>query len=188
MIQFIKLQDLQDFLSRLSKRERLIFYGAAFFVSLAFFDFLILSPVFSKINSLDTEIRQRELGIKKNLHILAQKDRITVEKAKYVSFSSLKKSDEEEITALLKEIEKLADKHSVYLVDMKPADAKGKGSSNKFYVNLNCEAQMEQIVSFMYGIENSDELLTVDKYQINPKSKDSSIAKCAMSICKVVLP
>ena len=187
-MKFIKLPDFQMFFSRLSKREKIVFYAAAAFISLGLFDFLILSPVISKINSLDGQIKAEEVSIRKNLHIMAQKEKILSEKARYSSFSNTMKTEEEEVTSFLKEIEVLADKNSVYLVDMKPAEVKGKGQSNKFYVNLNCEAQMEQIVSFMYGIENSDMLLTIDKYQITPKSKDSSIARANMSICKVVLP
>lgn len=187
-MKFLKLQDFQLFFSRLSKREKVVFYAAATFISLGLFDFLILSPVVSKINSLGQQIKLEEVLIKKNLHIMAQKERILADRARYSSFSNSMKTEEEEVTSFLKEIEILADKNSVYLVDMKPAEVKGKGQSNKFYVNLNCEAQMEQLVSFMYGIENSDKLLTIDKFQITPKSKDSSIARCNMSICKVVLP
>ena len=47
---------------------------------------------------------------------------------------------------------------------------------------------MEQLVDFMYNIENSDKLLMIEKYQISPKSKESSVAKCAMSISKIVIP
>ncbi|HNW40109.1 MAG TPA: GspMb/PilO family protein, partial [Candidatus Omnitrophota bacterium] len=85
-----------------------------------------------------------------------------------------------------KEIESLASKSSVYLVDMKPSGTKESGSSKRIMINLNCEAQMEQLVDFMYNLENSNILLSIEKYQLTPKTKESSVAKCSISVYKVV--
>lgn len=180
----IKIQAFYDFYSRLSKNEKKLFYCAALFASLALFDLLIVSPVFNKIRSLNQEISEKTSAIKKYLHILSQKERISEETAKFGYFLSALKSNEEEITILLKEIENLADKSSVYLVDMKPQDS--KGSQNKFSVSLSCEAQMEQLVQFMHSIESSDKILTVDRYEITQKSKESTIVQCSMSVSKIV--
>jgi len=179
---------LQKIFTRLSKRERFVLYIAGFLITLTFLDRLIIEPIFSKMYELDQEIRQRESVIRRNALILAQKDRILSELTKYNSFSGTSKSEEEEVTSFLKEIETLANKSSVYLVDMKPAGLKDMGSSKKYTINLNCEAQMEQLTDFMYNIENSNSLLTIEKYQISPKSKESSVAKCSLSISKVVIP
>ena len=183
-----KPQTFYNFVARLSKREKIIFYAAVSFVSLTLLDRLIISPIYSKIKSLNEEIQERESSIKKNLNILDQKDRISSEITKYTTFLSSTESDEEEMTSLLKEIEGLANKSSVYLVDMKPAGLKSAGSSKKYLISLNCEAQMEQLTDFMYNIENSIKLLTIEKYQIAPKSKESSVVRCSMSIAKIVMP
>ena len=184
---FLKLQAFYTILARLSKREKIILYSATFFISLSLLDRSIIYPIASKIESLNKEIQDKEVGIVKNLRILAQKDRILAESAKYASFLNSPKTEEEQMSYLLKEIESLANKSSVYLVDLKPAGLKSTGSVNKYSINLNCEAQMEQIAEFMYNIENSNSLLSIDRYQISPKSKESSVAKCSMSIGKIVV-
>jgi 23S rRNA A2030 N6-methylase RlmJ len=138
------------------------------------------------MKSLDKEIREKELNIKKGLRILAQKDKVTSEIAKYASILSSLKSEQEDVTPILKEIEILANKTSVYLVDMKPAGLKSSGTSKKYLINLECEAQMEQLTEFMYNIENSNKLLSIEKYQISPKSKESSVATCSMTIAKMI--
>ncbi|OGW74888.1 MAG: hypothetical protein A2Z72_06275 [Omnitrophica bacterium RBG_13_46_9] len=182
----IKIDSLYTFLTRLSKREKTILYVTVFFVSVTLLDKLIISPIFYKINSLDAEIREKELSVKKDIRMLSQKDRIMAESAKYASFlSEHAKSEEEETTFILKEIENLANQSSVYLIDMKPGGIKSTGQSKEYIVNLSCEAQLEQITEFMYKIENSKELLTIEKYEIEPKSKESSIARCSMSISKI---
>lgn len=185
MLKFIL--PFQAFFLRLSKREKFVFYGALFFVSLTLLDQLVVSPVFSKIKFLDTEIKNREALIKNSLKIVTQKEKIVSARAKYSYLSSGFTSSDTEATSLLKEIEGMSSKSSVYLVDMKPAAVRG-GSSEKFMISLSCEAQMEQLVDFMHNIENSDKLLMIDKYQISPKSKESSVAKCSMSISKIVIP
>ena len=184
----LKLKAIYAVLARLSKREKVILYGTALFIFLMLLDRMIIYPVFQRMGYLDEEIRRREYTIRKNMHILAQKDRILSESAKYAPFLSSLKSEEEEITSLLKEVEILANKASVYLVDLKPVGSKEIGGSKKYVVTLNCEAQMEQIINFMYSIENSNKLLIIEKYQITPKSRESSLAKCSLNISKIVMP
>ena len=184
----IKLKVLQNILARFTKREKMILYGALLFIFLMFLDRMVIGPVFQKLASLDEEIIRRESNIKKDMRILSQKDRILSEAAKYATFLGETRSEDEEVTSLLKEVEAQANKASVYLVDIKPAGSKEIGTSKKYLVTLNCEAQMEQIVNFMYNIENSNKLLAIEKYQITPKSKESSVAKCSLTVSKIVMP
>lgn len=178
----IKIKSFYTFLSHLSKRERLILYIAAGFTLLLILDRLIVHPVLSKMRSLDKEIQAQTAQIKKDFHILTQKEKIIAESRRYASYSLGELSAEEATTSLLKELEDLANKASVYLVDIKPAGIKQEAGYSKYLVNLSCEAQMEQVIDFMYNIENSKKLLRIEKYNISPKSKESSIAKCSMTI------
>lgn len=181
------LKILQVFLGRLSKKDKIIFYIAVCVVALLILDRGIISPVFSKIRSLNKELQDKQANIKKNLRILAQKERILAQGAKYNSLlGDSKMSDDEQVTLVLKELESLANKSSVYLVDMKPSGIKESGSSKMILINLNCEAQMEQLVDFMYNMENSNSLISIEKYQLTPKTKESSVAKCSISVYKVV--
>jgi Tfp pilus assembly protein PilO len=181
------IQALYAFVSHLSKRERSIFYAVVLVVSLVLLDRLIINPIYSKIGSLDKEIREKESDVKKNIRIVSQKDQIIAESAKYSSFLNAAVSEEEEVTSILKEVETIANKNSVYMSNMKPGSSKKIGLSKKYTVNLDCEAQMEQLTEFMYNIENSNKLLTIEKYEISPKAKESSIAKCSMTISKIAV-
>jgi Tfp pilus assembly protein PilO len=181
----IKIEAIYTFISHLSKREKAIFYATTFVVSLTLLDLLIIGPIFHRIGALDKEIRDKESNIKKSMHILSQKDKIMAESTKYTSFLSQQKSEEEEMTSTLKEVENLASKSSVYLIDIKPVGVKTAGTSKKYSVSIDCEAQIEQLTQFMYDVENSPELLTVEKYDMGPKSKESSVARCSMSISKI---
>lgn len=183
----LKVKDFTAFLAKMSKREKMIFYAASFFISLTILDRLIISPISDKIRMLDKEIKDKQSAVRKNLRILSYKSRIMEDKNKYQGYLHSVKSDEEEMTQVLKEIESLSEAAEIYLIDMKPANVQEMGTSKKFSVNLNCEAQMEQLVNFMYSVENSKRLLTIEKFQLAPKSKDSSLARCRITITKLAI-
>ncbi len=181
------IQSYYTFIGRLSKREKLILYGAVFFVLLTMADRLIVSPISSKLKSLDKEIMEKESSVQTNIELLARKDKIIAETKKYSRLLGGEQSKEELVTSLLKEIEGLANKSEVYIIDIKPAGSKDSGAVREYLISLNAEAQMEQLIEFMYSIENSSQLLSVDKYQISPKARESSVAKCSMSISKITM-
>ena len=187
-MKLLNLKALRTFLSRMSKREKSVFYLAAIVISFTLLDRLVVYPIFSKMEQLSDEISEKEAGIKRSMHILMHKDRILAESVKYKTFFKSVKSEEEEMTAFLKEIENLASMNSIYLVDMKPGGLAESGASNKYMLNLNCEAQLRQLVEFMYSVEQSKKLLTIERYKISTKSKDSSVARCSMTISKMVVP
>ena len=151
-------------------------------------DRTVISPIFTQIEALNKETRQEEVAIKKNLRLLAQKDNILAQSSKFESYLNSSLSQDEEVTAMLKEIEDLANKNSVYLIDLKPGDIKQSGATRKYMINLSLEAQMDQLAVFMYGVESSDRLFTIEKYQIEPKSRESSVARCTMVISRVAPP
>jgi Tfp pilus assembly protein PilO len=181
------IKNFTAFLAKMSKREKTVFYAATFFISLTVLDRLIISPISDKIRMLDKEIEDKEAAVRKNLRILNYKDRIMADKTKYRGYLHSTKSDEEEMTQVLKEIESLAESSQIYLIDMKPGEVQEMGTSKKYSVNLNCEAQMEQLVTFMYSVEDSKRLLTIEKFQVAPKSKESTLARCRITITKLAL-
>jgi Tfp pilus assembly protein PilO len=184
----IKLEPLYKKLMALSPRERLVFNVTVAFIALTLLDRLVVSPIFSRMKELNEQILEEETNIKKNLRIVSQKDKIVTESKKFETYLASSESGEEEMTALLKDLEDLASKNSVYLIDMKPAGVKEAGPVKKYIITLSLEAQMDQLAAFMYAVESSDRLSTIEKYQIEPKSRDSSVARCTMTIAKVALP
>ncbi len=187
-MKFLKTASIQKFLMKISKREKSILYFAAIIMSLTLLDRLVIFPIRAKMVDLSGQIADRTVEIRQSKHIIKHKDRILKEAIKYKTLIKSSKTEEEEMTTLLKEVENLASKNSIYLVNMKPGGLEESPTSKKYILNLNCEAQLEQMVQFMYEIEKSKKLLSINKYKINPKSKDSSVARCRMSISKIVIP
>jgi Tfp pilus assembly protein PilO len=177
---------ITTYLARLNAREKLVLYGAGLFVIFAFFDRLVVGPIITKMKSLDEHIVQERELYRKNARIVAEKDKVAAVKKQLSGYSRKVGTQEEEVAFLLGEVEKIARKTSLYIVDMKPLGIQEDGVSRKYSVDLNCEAQMEQIMNFMYEIENSSMLFFVESFNITPKSKDSSVAKCNLRIANLI--
>lgn len=182
-----QLQALSVTFSKMSKREKAILYGAAVFVVFAFLDRAIVGPIVSRTQELDKEIGDKRAGIERALKIIAQRDNIEKRKAAYRSFSVEGTTPEEDTSSLLKEVETLASKSSVYLADMKPQDPKQDQEFKKYMVNVNGEATFEKLIEFLYNIENSKKVLKIEKFTLSVKSKQDATLKCSMTISKVVL-
>ena len=181
------IKKLSEFYVRLSKREKLILAGTSLVLAALFMDRLILTPARYQIKLLDTKIRDEENAIRKSLQVLLRKDQITTDVKRFAVFSMDVKKPEEQMTSFLKEIENIADKASVSLLYVKPGNEKEGEETKKYLANLECEGQMEEIVSFFYRIEDSVNLLEIEKYDIQPKSKESSVVHCVMTVSKMAL-
>ena len=182
------LQNLQGIYMRMSKRERIIFYGATIFIFLAVFDRAVIGPSLSRMQEQEKEIAQKKFIIKKDLHIVVLKDSIEEESQKYETYFSKTGSIEDEGRAILKEIETLASEAKVYLVYIRPQEPVTEGPFKRILVDLSCESKMPDVVKFLYSIESSPRLLTIEKYRVVPKEEGSSIAQCRLTVSKVVIP
>lgn len=176
-----------SFISRLEKRERIILYVTAVIVSLMLLDRFVVSQILSKMSQLDRKIESQEELIRNSFIITTQEKRILKEIREYDPYFNVPESEEKENTAFLKEVENYAKDSSVYLVDIKPSGKKEMGASKQYFLKLEFEAIMDQVLNFFYIIENSRKLLRIEGYQLSPKTEGSSIMTCSVSVSKTMI-
>ena len=173
--------------SRLSFREKIFLGTAALMATLVFSDQFAIRPIIRTLDSLNQQINNLQADIKKSVRLLSQKEQIRQELQAYTIYSVPHRSPEEETVALLKLIEELANRASVNLLYVKPAAGKTEEEEKKYYATLECEGPMEQIISFFYEVEHSNQLLKIEKYVLRPASKGSLVVKLAATISRPVL-
>ncbi len=172
---------------KLSATEKKIFWLAVALIGSMFVDRVIILPVSTTLTTLNANLREQEATIRKSMNMLLHKESIIAESREYMAYSVEAKNPEEEMVGLLKEVESVAEKSGVNLVYVKPANVKDEKGIKRYYCTLECEAPMEQVATFFHGIESSTKLLKIEKYQIQPKSKDSSTARSSVTVYKTVL-
>ena len=181
------MRALTKFYAKLSKSERRILFITLLFLGLVFTDRVIVMPITTTLSALNQSVREQETSIKKSMNVLLHKDSILKESKEFMSYSVEAKNAEEEMVGLLREVESVAEKAGVSLIFVKPGTIKEEKNIKKYYANLECEGPMEQVAAFFHDIESSNQLIKIEKYQIQPKSKDSNIARTTVSVYKTVL-
>jgi len=175
------------FLSRLSKRERYLLYITVVVLVSILFGKAGVSPIMQRLSKLNREIFVQEKKLEKSLRVLAREELIRSEYKKYIQFVRQSRSDEEQTSELLSEIEKLADKTSISLSNIKPGKIEKVGRYRKYVVRIEAESEIGHLASFIYQLEESPELLRIRNFHLTPRKKASSILKARMTITELLI-
>jgi hypothetical protein len=186
-MQLIDMGKLVGFFQRLSQREKIVLYLSIAAVAVVAADQLALSPIRKEFQSLDQQTHDMEANIKRSIHLLSQKEKMTKEAELYATYAASSKLSEDGVLILLKKVQELASQASVNLLYSKPGGSEKK-ERNICRVSLECEGQMDQLINFFYAIENAKLLLRIEKYSLQPTAKGSSVVKCAATISMAGIP
>ncbi|MDD5618714.1 MAG: type 4a pilus biogenesis protein PilO [Candidatus Omnitrophica bacterium] len=173
------------FFSNVSKKERIGLAVAAIIVSLAFLDRLILNPINKRIQQISQEIKISEKQLRMGLRNLNQKEAIISEYGKYSQYFKGLGSEEETTAAMLSEIETVAKKSNMSLLDLKPQPSKDRGFYREYSIEVEAEGTIESLINFIYRLNASTQLLRVEKLRLSLKDKDSGLIKITLLITKI---
>ena len=175
-----------EFLSRLSKKEKRLFYITVAVVAIVFLDRVVFKPVMNKLESFNGKISLEEKKLEKSMHIITQESDITSEYKKFAQSIKQEQSDEETIAILLSSIEKMANNVSVFILDMKPAPVEKAEFYKKYAVKIEAEAKISNLTDFIYQLENSPKLLRVSDFRLIPQKKET-VLKISMTVTEVLI-
>lgn len=172
---------------KLSKREKMVFYLSIALLLAFALERLIFRPLIKKLSNINQEIQLRETKLVKSWRTQGQREQIYQEYKSYEKFTYLSGSDEEISALLLKEIEKLARDAGISLSNIKPRTIDKRTLYKEYSTELQVEASMKEIVTFMYSVGNSNLLLNVDKLVLSLKEEKSDILKANMVISCIIM-
>ncbi len=180
--------NIKEFFSKLSEKERKILYVTIVFVVFAVLDRVFLGPVTVRLKAIDEDIDEQKNIIKRDLRILAYKDRIIKENNDFSTFFTGQDSKQEEIIAsFLKKIEVLATDAKVNLVKVSPSETQQRKGFVEYYANLECEGNLVNVVAFMHAVDTAPDLLKVVKYTMSPKKAGSDDVSAVMTVTKAII-
>ena len=175
-----------EFLSRLSKKEKRLFYITVIIVACVFFDRVVFRPVMSKLESFNGKISLEEKKLEKSMLILQEEDVINSEYKKIAQNIKQVQSDEETIAVLLSSLEKMANSVSVFILDIKPNPVEKYDFYKKYSVKIEAEAKISNLIDFIYQLENSPKLLRVSDFRLTPQKKET-VLKINMTVTEVLI-
>ncbi|HAJ56320.1 MAG TPA: hypothetical protein DCL35_00960 [Candidatus Omnitrophica bacterium] len=147
----------------------------------------IFGPFATKLSGLTRDVALQEARLKKNIGLSARKDDINKEYEKYATYFSLQGfSEEEAVSNFLKEIERASRSTGMSIVDMKPQrEVKADKFSKQYQIGVKAESTMSQLVRFLYELQGSKLLFSVEKMVLVPKSEDSAELAITLTIVGV---
>ena len=179
---------INKFISGLTANERKILAVAGLFVLFALFDRLLIGPSLGRMKELDESITKEEDLIRQNMRFLGYRERIVKEAAVFKDFYTKDVRSEEEITAdFLKKLELMGTQASVDLSKISPAAPEYQKDYVKYFATMDCSGKLESITAFVYAINNSKELVKVEKMTLGSNARNAEVVQASLTVSKMIV-
>ena len=150
---------------------------------------VVLGPVRGLFRKAGEAIVVQEKQMARNLRVLApaSKDVVVRDYRQYGDALRKKGSTADESSSMVAEVEMLATQAKIALGATKPRDAHLDRDYEQYAVEVEFEAPMAQTVAFLYALENSPQMLRVDRLVLDAKgAKSPGTLKATMNVSRVV--
>jgi Tfp pilus assembly protein PilO len=179
---------INKFISGLSANEKKILVVASLFVLLALFDRLLVGPSVNRMRELDESIAKEEDVIKQNLRFLGYHDRIVKDAAAFNEYYTQDVRTEDEVIAeLLKKLELMGTQSKVELSKISPSGQDLQKEYVKYLVTMDCSGKLEDITAFVYTINNSKDLIKVEKMSLAGNARNAEAVQASLTVSKMIV-
>jgi len=137
---------------------------------------------------LEREIPKSEKLLQKNLAIIRKGRQAKQAYEQHMSSLIQKRSDEEEMSAILSQVEFLANEIGMRIAEIKPKRVRTVDFYNRFSVSLAVEGKLEDIVHFLYILQNAPYYFNVDEIKFETESSSPIFLNCAFSLNRILIP
>jgi len=176
-----------QFISKLNPLQRKLFFGAAIVLMIVLFERLLLAPSLSRIKQIDASIAKQEETIKENLKFLENKGTVDKEVAVFKDYyTNDVKAEDEVIASFLKQVELLGTQSSVQLSKITPAGHDYQKDYLKYFVTVDCSGSFENVTNFVYTVNNSKDLLKVEKMNLGASRGGDNI-QASLTVSKMII-
>ncbi|MCK5654774.1 MAG: type 4a pilus biogenesis protein PilO [Candidatus Aureabacteria bacterium] len=170
----------------LSKREKAILYSCIIMVVAAGLYVFIIEPTAKEWSELEKKVRSKETKLNRDLKIAAEKEQLnkkfTIVKQKLKTISS----DEGQPASWLTQLETLAGQAQLQISNIEPLPPKEYDFYKKSSIHMILSCNLAGLNKFLYKIQNLPAMVSVEKLEITPASRDASLLKVEMLISTVL--
>ncbi|MEK6564006.1 MAG: type 4a pilus biogenesis protein PilO [Candidatus Omnitrophota bacterium] len=175
-------------IGNLNKREKAIFVFTALIVVLKLFFDIILTPYFGNIDALDKKVTSLKNKLIKARLLTTRKSAI---EKNFQDLAPILKDEEglpkqQQVSRVLAMLERLGNESGVNINDIKPRAIQQMEHYSEFAVELRLEAEAKEAADFIYRLQESKELLTIDKFELSLQSGDSPLLYGYLEIRKIL--
>ncbi len=169
---------------KMTPREKKILWVTTGFFLLFGIDRLLITPLWSAWQDVTSAVRIKEDQLAESRRLLAEKDNI--QRAYAAAFPARRPQDpavqEHTVTSLLKDVEALARQNGIKIRDIKPQSALTR-SKNGPSVFISVESSWESLAPFIYRLQQSSQLLHIQKADISRTGDTDNRLSAQFVIC-----
>jgi hypothetical protein len=167
---------IKDFLpkslafSKLSKKERSLFYVVLALLAIFLMERFVLRNVFTQLTYLNNRIARLQLNYQKAKSLIANKEEIINTIEKYKNYLEAKSSEgEDSLSQILSLLEAVARKNNIALSDIKPSQSiKQTKNSLVYTVDLGLQGSPEKIMHFIADLQKAECLFEIERANLIP--------------------
>jgi hypothetical protein len=179
---------VKTFFEGLSAKEKKLVYLCGLVLGVMIFDRLVVGPIFHESRLMDEKIRDQITLTEKNLRILAYRERILEEDASYGEYYTAKGFSREVLIAtFLGEVENIAKKAGITLSNIDPVEVLPEEGYSELSLTLECQGNMQNMVDFMYNIDNSKKPLRIRFFEMAVRNRENYEVRCGVTVVKTII-
>jgi Tfp pilus assembly protein PilO len=148
-------------LLQLKPRERLLALGTGLVVLALLLDRAVIHPWLRHARHVREEIGRLEDVLQRQHLLLARRERVLSELARYQRYLQPAVADDLQMAALLKEIEQLAGETRIAVTEIKPLDVETDETSKRYSLEVRFACTLDDWVAFVHRVESSPSLYTI---------------------------
>ena len=171
----------------LKKIERSLLVATIALGCVGLLDRMVLPGWRAAAEDLRQRIASEEVNLRMGVAIQGRREAILADQQRYGEFLTAGASDREAVADLLQELEGIAQRSGVAILNLTPQRRSSKGSDQTGYTAyLKAEAGVEQIFNLLHEIQTSRLLITLDQLTLTPKNDEASTMKIETTVRMVV--
>ncbi|MCX5681511.1 MAG: GspMb/PilO family protein [Candidatus Omnitrophica bacterium] len=172
----------------LSAREKTIFVACLGVVTFYLAYHFGYQNLQDETSSQKEQILRSSKDLKTYTKIVRGEKTIEAKLKEYTNILKQKGSDEAEMTKVLSDIEAVAGKVNIKIINMEPEKIKKGDLSNYFSIDVQTEGPMKKICEFLYALESKPNRFRIDEIRIEKYAMRADSLKCQLVVSRFLIP
>lgn len=174
-------------MKQFSQREQSILVVSIIIISVYLFYSVLYRPWMTMLDGYDQEKEKDRRILTKNSKVILQAEGITKIYDKYFNLFQQKKSDEEQMSGIISQLEAIATEMHLHFSEIKPRKVKKAEFYNIFSVSLTMEGNFPAIVEFIYKLQTQPYLFNIEEIHLEKNLPQDNSLQTSLVISRKLI-
>lgn len=153
--------------------------------------FLFYQGIYTPLKKADSALGDKILLLKKqlnkNLNTISQNKGYDQDYPLALSCYKQTSPDKEQLGLISRELEDLAQDKELQIKTNLPLKSKSTNTTNSFSINISLTGKLNDILEFIYTLQNCPHLYAINEFILDKKSNETSRVQCKLLLTKELI-